>query len=86
METPTKCNRYAARIPKEMGEGGWGGGVIGSLNFDVQEQGGGGGLAQFGPIQTDRKRGREKGTKIGHFFMDVINVWSLTETKLKFFT
>ena len=62
----------------------WGG--VGSLSFDVQEQGGGGGLAQFGPIQTDRKRGRGKGTKIGHFFMDVINVWSLTETKLKFFT
>ena len=41
------------------------------------------------PIQThsDRqKKGRGRGTKIGHFFMDVINVWSLTETKLKFFT
>ena len=48
-----------------------GAGVIGSLGFDVQGWGGGGGLAQFGPIQTDRKRGEVGGgygAKIGHFF------------------
>ena len=41
-----------------------------------------GGLAQFGPIRTDRKR-REGGCKNWTFFLDIINVWSLME---KFFT
>ena len=58
------------------GETGWG--VIGSLSFDVQ--GGEGGLAQFGPIRTDRKRG-EAGCKNWTFFLDVIYVWSLTRRK-----
>ena len=51
---------------------GWG---FGSLSFDVQGVGAGG-LTQFEPIQTDRKRG--DGCKNWTFFMDVINVWSLT--------
>ena len=36
-----------------------------------------GGLALFGPIWTDRKMG-EVGCKNWTFFLDVINVWSLT--------
>ena len=39
--------------------------MVGSLSFNVQG-GGEEGLAQFGPIWTDRKRGRGK-AKIGHF-------------------
>ena len=35
METSTKYNRYAARIPKGMGVKGR---VVGSLSFDVQGQ------------------------------------------------
>ena len=65
IETSTKYNQYAARIPKGMGLG-----VVGSLSFDVQGWGVGGGgggvLAQFGPIWKDRKRGRRV-ANIGHF-------------------
>ena len=61
IETSTKYNRYAARIPKGMGSGE---GVVGSLSFDVQ---GRGHRVQFGPIRTDRKRGEGRSTKIGHF-------------------
>ena len=41
----------------------WGWGVVGSLSFNIQRWGG---LAQFRPIRTDRKRG-EGDAKIGHF-------------------
>ena len=73
MGTSTKYNRYAARIPKGTGLG-WGGGEGGSLSFDVW---GRGGLAQFGPIRTDRKSG-EGECENWTFFMDVINVRSLS--------
>ena len=53
-------------------------GVVGSLGFDVQGWGRWG-LAQFGPIRTDRKRG-ERGYKNWTFFLDVINVWSLNKS------
>ena len=59
MKTSAKYNRYAARIPKGVGVGG----VVGSLSFNIQ---GWGGLAQFRPIRTDRKRW-EGDAKIGHF-------------------
>ena len=80
METSTKYNRYAARIPKGMGVKGFGvgGGVVGSLSFS-QGRGegvrscpgawGGGGLAQFGSIRTNRKRGEGGVCKNWTFFM-----------------
>ena len=49
--------QFFARIQKGMGVGG----LVGSLCFDVQRWGGG--LAQFRPIRTNRKR-RDKGAKI----------------------
>ena len=61
IKTSTKYNRYAARIPKGMGSGE---GVVGSLSFDVQARGH---RVQFGPIRTDRKKGKGGGAKIGHF-------------------
>ena len=87
METSTKYNRYAGRIPRGMGVGGWGVGSlsfnvqgwwVGSLTFDVQ---GWWSLSRFGPIQTDRKREEGEGgggCKNWTFFMDVIIVWSCT--------
>ena len=62
----------------------WGEGLVGSLSFNVQ--GWEGGLARFGPIRTDRKRGEGVVQKLDiflrcktwTFFFDVINVWSLT--------
>ena len=71
IETSTKYNRYAARIPKGMGSGG---GLVGSLSLDVQ---GWGHRVQSGPIRTDRKSGEGGVCKNWTFFMDVINVWSL---------
>ena len=63
METFDKYNRYAVRIPKGVGVGGGGG-----WKPKFQRPGvGGGGLTQFRPIRTDRKRGRGWGAKIGHF-------------------
>ena len=52
-------------------------GVVGSLSFEVQ---GRGCLAQFGPIRTDRKKkkGGGGGCKNRTFFLDVTNVWSIT--------
>ena len=72
METSTKYNRYAARIPKGIG-------VVGSLSFDVQGRKGGGGgvLAISDPFGQTEKGGR--GCKNWTFFMDDINVWSLTD-------
>ena len=64
VETFIKYNRYVARIPRGMRVGGGGGGVVDSLSFDVQERGA---FAQFGPIQTDKKRGGRGGAKIGRF-------------------
>ena len=76
IETSTKCNQYAARIPKGMVVG-----VVGNLSFEVQGWGGGGGgvLAQFGPIWKDREKGKG-GCKHWTFFMDVIKLWSITTT------
>ena len=51
METSTKYNRYAARIPKGM-EVGWVG-VVSSLSFDVQGQGW---YCQIRTNSTDRRR------------------------------
>ena len=72
METFDKYNRYAVRIPKGVGVGGGGG-----WKPKFQRPGVGGPY----PIQThsDRqKKGEGVGCKNWTFFMDVINVWSLT--------
>ena len=52
-------------------------GVVGSLSFEVQ---GRVCLAQFGPIRPDRGvgGGLEVGGKNWTFFLDVTNVWSIT--------
>ena len=50
-------------------------GVVGSLSFEVQ---GRVCLAQFGPIRTDRKKKGGGGCKNRTFFLDVTNVWSIT--------
>ena len=63
METSTKYVQYAARIPKVMGFRGAGAWGVGNRSFDVQ---GWWGLAQFGPIRTDKKGRRGGGAKIGH--------------------
>ena len=60
METSTKYNGYAARIPKGTGLG-WRGG--GSLSFDVW---GRGVLPNSDPFGQAEKGGREN-AKIGHF-------------------
>ena len=51
-------------------------GGVGSLSFDVQEWGGAGG----GRLNSDPDRQTEKDggrAKVRHFFLDVVNVWSL---------
>ena len=60
------------------GGGGGGGGY--SLSFDVQGRGGGG-SPDLGPFGHTEKEGEGEGCKNWTFFMDVINVWSLTKMK-----
>ena len=55
METSTKYNRYAARIPKGMGVKGFGVG------------GGGGVLPNSDPFGQTEKGGKGECAKIGHF-------------------
>ena len=72
METSTKYNRYAARIPKEMGVGG-GGGC--SLRFNVQRRGGGEVLPNLDPFGQVEKGGSV--CKNWTIFIDATNVSSL---------
>ena len=78
METSTKYNRYAARIPKGMGVKGFGvgEGVVGSLSFSQGRgegvrscpgEGGGEGLPNSDPFGQTEKGGKGEGAKIGHF-------------------
>ena len=69
MERSTKYNQYAARIPKGVRVVG----VFGSLSFNVQRQGV---FSNSDPFGQTEKGG--KGCKNWTFFMDVINLWSLT--------
>ena len=62
METSTKYNRYAARIPKGMGVGGTE--VVGSLSFNFQ---GWGVFPNLDPFGQTEKGGGDGGAKIGHF-------------------
>ena len=79
METSAKYNRHPARIPKGMGVGK---GVVGSLSFNVQ--GRERVLPNSDPFGQIEKRGR--GCKNWILFMDIINLWFLTQqsdTKLE---